>query len=534
VNQPALTAEKFIPDPFSKQPGARLYKTGDVARFLPDGTLEFLGRADHQVKISGYRIEPGEIESVLRQHASIREALVVAREDDGGAKRLLVYYVSRDEQEPETSELREFLRRQLPEYMVPSAFVRLKEIPLNSNGKIDYQSLPGPDEAASTVKAPYIAPRDQVEQQLVEIWQRVLGADRIGVHDNFFHLGGHSLLAVRLVALIQKKLGRTLPLAALFQNATVEYLANLLREESTPKTWSPLVGIQVNGSKKPLFCVHPTGGLVFCYGALSNHLGADQPCYGFQAHGIDGEQQPHASIEAMAADYIKALRSHQPHGPYSLGGWSMGGLIAFEMAQQLKEQGEQIELLALMDTRIINQAVRRAPIDDLDLTVGFGLLLGLSAEQLRLSSQHLLELEAEEQFEYVVEKAKTAGVVVPEIDFTQIKHLFHVVKLHVQARKDYVPKAYQGRITLFRAAEPFSSAPTRSRVITTLRGSSPLAKAFRRVVVQPFLDPAMGWREIAAYGVELHEVPGNHFTMIREPNVLVLAERLQDCLKSRQ
>ena len=528
MNHPAGTAEKFLPDPFSTEPGSRLYKSGDLARFLPDTNIEFLGRVDHQVKINGYRIEPGEIEVALRQHPLIKETLVFPREDASGKTRLVVYLVPHEEHELDTSDFPIFLRKQLPEYMVPSAFVLLKTIPLTANGKIDYAALPEPDQTIRKAKAAFVGPRDQLEQQIVEIWQETLGIPVIGVRDNFFELGGHSLLAVRLVALIKRQLGLTLPLAALFRGATVEDLANLLRQEEEAPVWSPLVAIQPHGSKRPLFCVHPSGGLVFSYGALSNHLGKDQPFYGFQARGVDGEQDPHRSIEEMAADYIEALRSVQPAGPYSLGGWSMGGLIAFDMARQLQEQGEQIKLLALMDTRIPNRFSRKAPIDELDLMVGFGLLLGLSAEQLRLSWSHLMELQPEEQLNYLVENATDAGITLGK-DLTHLQYLFDVVKTHVQARKNYLPKPYSGRITLLYAAQPFSSAPTRSRVVNTLRGSSYLAKAFRGVV-KTFLDPTMGWGKIASEGVDLYQVPGNHFTMIREPNVHVLAERLRVCL----
>ncbi|HEX5603714.1 MAG TPA: amino acid adenylation domain-containing protein, partial [Pyrinomonadaceae bacterium] len=248
VNHPALTAEKFLPDPFSTVPGSRLYRTGDLARFLPDRNIEFLGRIDHQVKINGYRIEPGEIEVVLRQHPLIKEALVFPREDASGKKRLVVYLIQHDAHELDTGDLRTFLRRQLPEYMVPSVFVPLKALPLTANGKIDYRALPEPDQTLRKARAPFIAPRDELEQQIVEIWQETLGVPVIGVHDNFFDLGGHSLLAVRLVALIKRRLGLTLPLAALFRGATVEQLASILRQEEAAKISSPLVGIQPHGS----------------------------------------------------------------------------------------------------------------------------------------------------------------------------------------------------------------------------------------------------------------------------------------------
>ena len=249
-------------------------------------------------------------------------------------------------------ELRRFLKDKLPEYMVPAVVVLLEALPVTPNGKVDRRALPAPDRSRPELEKAFVAPRDDLELQLAQIWEEVLGVRPVGVTDNFFELGGHSLLAVRLFALIEKRLGKKLPLTAVFQGATVEHLADLLRQQATPGPQSSLVAIQPGGSKRPLFLVHPAGGQVFPYVHLAQFLGPDQPCYGLQARGLEDGQDPHTRIEDMAAYYIQAMQTVQPTGPYLLGGWSMGGVVAFEMAQQLHAQGQRVALLALLDGRI--------------------------------------------------------------------------------------------------------------------------------------------------------------------------------------
>ena len=340
LNRPDLTAEKFIRDPFSAQPGARLYRTGDLARYRPDGNIEFLGRGDDQVKIRGFRIELGEIEAVLGRHPAVRAAAVLAREDAPGEKRLVAYVAA----DATPDALRRFLKEFLPDHMVPAAFVPLDALPLQANGKIDRQALPSPDRIRPASDKAFVAPRDDLERQLAHIWEEVLGVRPVGITDNFFELGGHSLSAVRLFAMVEKQLGKKLSLTSIFQGATIEHLAELIRLKATPGPRSSVVPLQPGGSKLPLFLVHPAGGHVFPYLRLAQLLGADQPCYGLQARGLEDGQEPHARIEDMAAYYIEALRTVQPTGPYLLGGWSMGGVVAFEMAQQLHAQGQQVAL----------------------------------------------------------------------------------------------------------------------------------------------------------------------------------------------
>jgi amino acid adenylation domain-containing protein len=260
LGRPELTAEKFIPNPFGGEAGARLYKTGDLARYMPDGTIEYLGRTDHQVKIRGFRIELGEVESMLGQHPAVRQAVVLAREDVAGEKRLVAYLVGEGQTAPSRAELRHFLQERLPEYMVPSAFVTLDALPLTPNGKLDRWALPAPHTVRSNQQGTTVGPRDSLELQLVQMWEEILAVHPVGVTDNFFELGGHSLLAMRLMGQIERQFGRRLSLSALFQGATIDQLASILRRPMASVPRSPVVGVHTKGSLRPFFCVHPAGG----------------------------------------------------------------------------------------------------------------------------------------------------------------------------------------------------------------------------------------------------------------------------------
>ncbi len=498
LNQSDLTAGKFIPDPFSAEPGSRLYKTGDLARYRPDGNIEFLGRADQQVKIRGVRIELGEIEAVLGRHPAVREAVVLAREDTPAEKRLVAYVVA---DEP-IDGLRNFLKDRLPESMMPAGIVPLKALPMTPNGKVDRQALPAPNQSRSALEKTFVAPRDDLERQLALIWQEVLGVQPVGVTDNFFELGGHSLLAIRLFAFIESRLGTKLPLTTVFQGATVEDLARILRVQATRGPEPPLVAIQPGGSKPPLFLVHPAGGHVFPYLHLAQFLGADQPCYGLQARGLEDGQDPHTRIEDMAAYYIQAMRTVQPKGPYLLGGWSMGGVVAFEMAQQLHAQGELVALLAMFDGRIPTPGVI-FPEQDLEAISLVERYFGISFGPM----ESLTELPEDHQLAFILEQAKISGLVPAELDAFQARRFVALLRSDLRATQNYQLHVYAGRITFFKANETLEN---------------------------PSSDPTMGWGDWARGGVEVHIVPGNHANMIYEPHVEVLARKLTECLHEAQ
>lgn len=345
LNRSELTAQRFI----HKQ-GNRLYKTGDLARYRSDGNIEFVGRIDDQVKLRGFRIELGEVETVLRQHPAIQEAVVTLREDSPDNKRLVACVVPTHKQTVNPDDLRSFLRARLPNHLIPSAFVLLDTLPLTPNGKVDRTALPTPNKVNSELEKIFVAPRTTTEQTLAKIWADVLNLERVGIYENFFDLGGDSFLAMRLVERVQQQFEQELPLFNLFLAPTVEQLAKTLSPSANAPSWSPLVPLQPFGSKPPFFCVHPILGVVLPYYELSRHLGPDQPFYGLQPFGLDGKQSPFTRIEEMASHYIEAVRFIQPRGPYYIGGWSFGGLVAFEMAQQLLSSGHQVALLAMLDT----------------------------------------------------------------------------------------------------------------------------------------------------------------------------------------
>jgi acyl carrier protein len=281
-----------------------------VVRRLADGAVEYLRRGDQQVKLRGYRIELGEVETVLSQHSGVREVVAEVRDE-----RLVTYVVVKEEEELSGVVLRHYLSERVPEYLVPGQIVILKQLPLTPNGKLDRKALPAPDVSAGGLQEGFMSPRDTLELQLTQIWGNVLDVHPIGVKDNFFEVGGHSLLAVRLMAQIQYMFGKNLPLATLFEAPTIEQLADILRRQTDSLRWSPLVAIQPKGSSRPFFSMPGAGGSVIYFHALARRLGLDQPFYGLQARGLDGESAPHTRVEDIAAYNIDALQVIQPQGP---------------------------------------------------------------------------------------------------------------------------------------------------------------------------------------------------------------------------
>jgi amino acid adenylation domain-containing protein len=346
-SQPDLTAERFVPNPFPTTLGDRLYRTGDLARYWPDGRLEHLGRLDFQVKIRGFRVEVGEVEAVLRRHPSIAEVVVAAKDDRTGGKQLVAYVVARPDQPLALSDVRAFAQANLPAYMVPSHIVRLDTFPLTANNKVDVAALPEPTEERAAAAEPPRPPCGQLEVQLTALWRHVLGQDAVAVHDNFFDLGGHSLKAVQLLSHLEKLYGRRLPLAVLFDAPTVARMAALLAESAWESAWECLVAIQPTGSAAPLFLVPGVGGTTLVFGKLARLLGPDQPVYGLQARGLDGKDKPFTSVVEAATHYLSDVRSLRPSGPYVIAGSCTGGVIAYEMAQQLQRQGEHVTLMVI-------------------------------------------------------------------------------------------------------------------------------------------------------------------------------------------
>jgi amino acid adenylation domain-containing protein len=511
--RPDLTAERFIPHPFSSTPGARLYRTGDLARYLPDGALEYLGRSDQQVKIRGFRIELGEVEATLAQHPAVHEAVVLVREDvppAGGhsEKRLVAYIVPQPGQAPTRHDLRGFMQTKVPGYMVPTAFVILDAFPLTPNGKIDARALPIPEHERAARDVEHVPPRTQTELHLTQIWEDLLPIRPNSVNENFFDLGGHSLLAVRLQTRIQQQFGHNLPLPTLLQHATIAQLAGLLGQPMLPQAWSPVVALQRQGTELPFFCVHGGDGSALSFIALARSAGTARPWYGIQAAGLEGEQAPCTSIPDMAARYITALREIQPDGPYLLGGWSLGGVIAFEMAQQLEDQGQKVALLALLDSRAdLYFTPRQHPaLDDTSILAAFLAEIGGAAGQIFLESlDDLAMLEPKARVEHLIEQARQHHILPVEVEETQIRQRLAVFQANLQALEQYTPRIGTQRLTVLRALEEQAV---------------------------PHADPSLGWAGYTSGGVDGIEVPGTHYTMLAAPHVAVLADRLQSCLDS--
>ncbi|MBM4202175.1 MAG: AMP-binding protein, partial [Gammaproteobacteria bacterium] len=337
--QPGLTAERFVPDPFGP-PGSRLYRTGDRVRQRSDGVIDFLGRTDQQLKLRGYRIEPGEIEAALRQLPGVTEAAVVLHEAATAGPQL-IGYVTGTAREPEA--LQADLRRRLPGYLVPSRLLLLERLPRLASGKLDRRALPAPERASTAT----LAPRTPTEAQLAAIWQEVLGLDRVGVSDNFFELGGHSLLALRLVSVINQRLGWTVALPQLLQFPTIQGLIDSTRAERP----SPLVPLNGSDDGRPaLFCLPPAGGTVFPYLPLARALMPHRRVYGLMCPGLFEPKWQPASLAEMARDYVRRMLEVQPQGPYYVLGWSLGGALAMDVAHQLEQGGQQVAFLGLVDS----------------------------------------------------------------------------------------------------------------------------------------------------------------------------------------
>lgn len=342
-----LTRQRFLTNPFGADDddhADRLYRTGDLGRYLPDGMVECLGRADTQVKLRGFRVELGHIESLLGQHEQVREAIVVIRNSSVGEKLLVAYVVPVNEP-PAITDLRDYLRRQLPDYMQPTFFVFLEKLPLTPNGKVNRGALPAP--ALLDSETAYVAPRNSVEEALVAIWQELLGLDRVGIHDNFFSLGGHSLLAIKLMARIEKHFGVRLPVSQVFLAPSIGLMAESI---STKDQHRLIVPMRQQGEGAPLFLIHPAGGEIFAYTDLVSNLNAGYPIYAIQSAAVAGVDLTPYDIDTVCAAYVNEMLALQKSGAFHLGGWSLGGTLALRCAHMLEQLGHVVNWVLLLDT----------------------------------------------------------------------------------------------------------------------------------------------------------------------------------------
>jgi amino acid adenylation domain-containing protein len=506
LNCPELTAEKFAAHPF--RPGHRLYRTGDRARMLADGTIAFLGRSDRQVKLRGFRVELEEIEAQLGRHPGVRACAVTAPAGVTGERRLVAHVVAVDPA-PSADDLRKFLQRSVPGHMVPGAFVFLPQLPLTASGKVDYRALPLPEIEAVAQRGGAIAPRDLWEQRMVKLWETVLGVSPIGVTDRFFDLGGHSLLAIRLIALIEKTFGRRLPVAAVFQAQSVEQLAALLRENRTPVPGQSLLAIQPEGRRAPLYLVHGVGGgMLWGYINLSRHLGSEQPVYVFRSNWATGEIR-FETVEQMAARYVAELRTFQPQGPYAVGGYCFGGNIAFEMARLLEAQGQEVATVALLNSSPPNSEYYRFRWTPPGLVRFARNLVRWAVDFFRwdrkLRDQYV-------RWKLAQAKSRLAGwfgrshATAPGHPPDEIVDLSglpdeqrQLYAVHLRALQEYHCRPYGGAVTLFRT-----------------RGH-PLLSSF---------DPHYGWDEFVRGGITFRKMPGGHESLLQEPHVQAVAREL--------
>ena len=506
LNRPDLTCEKFIANPFTDRLGDRLYKTGDLARYLPDGNIEFIGRLDDQIKIRGYRIEPGEIEAALTQHPAVKAAAVIARQIQPTEKSLVGYVVPKEGQALTAQGLQTFLRQKLPQYMMPARFMFVVSLPLTPNGKVDRRALPAPEAVELASHPKFVVPRDGVESKLLEIWQTVLGNQPISIADNFFDLGGHSLLASKLLVRIEKAFGQKLSIAALFQTPTIEQLAAVLRNESRLTRSPQVTPIQPGGSRPPFFCIG-AGPLLR---SLAFGLGSEQPFLGLGLGEAEVRELPTPfRLEDMAAAFIKKMRLLQPKGPYSLGGWCKDGVVAYEIAQQLQAQGERVALLVLFDAANPASLKEYSKFELLKVRSYF------FAQKWRFFFKNLLRLRLKEAAAYV-QQCMRFYLVLLSNKIWEVNYEFHLrvgrriedrlldtSKIFFNVVRNYRPKPYSGRVVIIRCE------------------SRPEGR---------FRDDEFGWSGLAVGGLELHFVPGNHVDMFREPNVETLANTLRACL----
>ncbi len=495
-----LTSEKFIHNPFEDDISSRIYNTGDMARYLPDGKIECLGRIDSQVKIRGFRIELGEIEAAVSTHPNINENVAVVTKTSFDDKQLVAYIVLKEKEKTTESEIREYLRQQLPEYMIPTRFIFIKAMPLTPNGKINRKALPKPNLKKN--RQGYIQPRTSLEHELSRIWEDMLDVNPVGIFDNFFEIGGHSLLAVQLISKIKKRFKKELPIAALFQNNTIDKLALVIGSESIPGKWSPLVNIRTQGSEQPVFCVHAAGGTVFYFIRFAALLEYDGPFYGLQAKGLEKGDEPLVSIEEMATTYIEAVKKAQPNGPYILSGWSMGAVIAFEMACLLQKEGQQISSLIMIDPPPSNMRHDQVLEDDAEFMVERW------EHRMPLSIEEVTDKGGkEEQLAYIFKKMKTEELIPSDIDLSDFKYFFKLHKLNNYIICEYRPRSvYKGKIFLIRVMEmlPYD-----------LRMD----------------EPSEDWKKFATRGLEVYNVPGNHFTVFNESNAPHVAEKMKICIE---
>jgi len=515
LNQPELTRERFIPNPFSGEPSARLYRTGDRVRLRSDRNLEFLGRIDQQVKIRGYRIELGEIEAVLGQHPQVRDRVVVARRDSTGENRLVAYVVPRDSVALTYGQLRDYLKPKLPAYMIPSALVVLDALPLTANGKLDRRALPEPDGKGAVVSGGYTVPRTVVEERLAVMWAEALGLERVGIHDNFFELGGHSLLAIGLFTRIEAAFGRSVPLAILFRAQTVSEMAAILVEapvlDPRPRTLTLRTG---DSRRPPLFLVHSVSGDHLGWRPLINHLGSDRPVLGVTLPEKNGVRQTFCDIEALAAYHVEQMCAVEPEGPYHLAGFSFAVTLALEIAQQLTASGREVGLLGAIDSGPLPRYQIGEPSSFHICSFTRNLYYWFIDDFCQTHPREMLarayrRLKKAAERVGIVPSSPPPSPLLRALKILEVEKLpsglQRVIEINYRARMSYQPRPYPGRVTLFRVRADSMFRP---------------------------LEHDLGWGRFALGGVQVFTMSGNHPNIMEDPRVQKMANQLRKCLNA--
>ena len=525
------TNASFITHPVT---GERLYKTGDLGRYLPSGDIEFLGRSDFQVKINGYRIELGEIEATLKQHPTIKQAVVTTLGEERENKSLIAYVIPDAEKNSETSnltssEMRRFVQAKLPEYMLPSVFMVLDSLPLTNNGKIDRRSLPLPDQTKPELEKTFVAPRNSIEKLLIETWTEIFKFEKIGIHDNFFELGGNSFLALQLISKINQKLktnqklkinqkfDTNISLSKIFQYPTVAELAIKVSKNSENSLVSSslisryLVPIQVEGTQPPLFSIHPAGGQVMVYQHLAACLGTERPIFGIQSRALDRPEQEHKSIDDMAVEYAQAIYHHQPHSPYYLMGWSMGGVIAVSVAKELETQGHKVAFVGLVDSFLMSDSIsdnptnfQRDPLMELALVFGgtfFDAFIALDAIEQQELRKELINLSSHQRLQWIMIWGQKRNLLPTDISIEILEKQLKIAEIH-----DRILKVHRS---------PQIDAP--------LHVWWASYQQYERLSYTE-------WSKYTTSTTSRKILDGNHFSIIRPPQIKTLAQELQKCL----
>ncbi|TWI96343.1 amino acid adenylation domain-containing protein [Mucilaginibacter frigoritolerans] len=509
LNRDDLTKERFINDPFGEIPEAKMYRTGDLGKIRENGDIQCLGRIDHQVKVRGYRVELEEIEHALIKQNGIKEAVVIAREDTPGDPRLVGYVVLIDKENQtelkrSITEWQQGLLSVLPEYMVPDDFVLMEAIPITPNGKIDRKALPKPDYNIITRQGEYVAPRTDIEMQVAEVWQELMGREKISIFDNFFEIGGRSLVAVQIMARIEKLTGKRLPLATLFEHSTIEKLSLRLNVDAKSITWESLVPIKPKGSKMPLYIVHGAGLNVLLFNALAMNMDEEQPVYGLQAKGLNGIDEPLDVMEEIAANYNAEIIAQNPDGPYALAGYSLGGTIAYEMARQLMEMGKEVKMLALFDTYAKQTDI-------------YDPFLKRILNRIWLFIMKLLY-----SFVLFVEDPKRT------IEYKSLIIKRKIIRLYWRLFKGKEEKQ-EGFFAYDNEIDEASAKAKRNYFQKPINITVDLFKAKKKTFYMADFK-YLGWRKFAMKGVNVHEIPGEHNTIFAPPNDKEFAVVLQQCL----